>query len=369
MNIVHLSTTPLAGSPYNISTALDTYTKHNSRHICVYPYAYNKRTFLSDLIWESDKELSMSVLKKADIVHCHHVFHTEHSPFGNLREICKKDTIFLRQFHSAPTGIPNHLLNIIDEDPLPSFVNAQHSERYFPKSRIVPNIVLIDKSDFKRTTPIIKHFISYSPSVKRSAWFSANPDQRWNTKGYPETVSLLKTLSNKLNFSFDIVYNVPWQECIERKSRTAVTIDEVVTGSYHLSSLEGLALGKPTLAFLDERTQNVLKQVTGANWLPWVNLYLDELEVFIEHFFCDEKLIQQIGERSKKWIKKYWHPKKMIKHYVDGYKLLINTGNTIEKNRFSDNPIDIWNIRTKSDNHFKTNYNRRKMKLNGANRK
>ena len=50
----------------------------------------------------------------------------------------------------------------------------------------------------------------------------------------------------------------------------------------------------------------------------------------------------------------------MIKHYVDGYKLLINTGNTIEKNRFSDNPIDIWNIRTKTDNHFKTNYNRRK---------
>ena len=59
----------------------------------------------------------------------------------------------------------------------------------------------------------------------------------------------------------------------------------------------------------------------------------------------------------------------MIKHYVDGYKLLNNTGNTIENSRFSNNPIDIWNIRTKSDNHFKTNYNRRKMKLNGANRK
>ena len=37
MNIVHLSTTPLAGSPYNISTVLDKYTKHTSRHILYRP--------------------------------------------------------------------------------------------------------------------------------------------------------------------------------------------------------------------------------------------------------------------------------------------------------------------------------------------
>lgn len=360
MNIVHLSTTPLAGSPYNISSALDTYTQHTSRHICLDPYAYNKRIFPSDLIWESDKQLSMSVLEKADVVHCHHVFHTKHSPFGNLKDICKKDAIFLRQFHSAPTGIPDKLLNIIDEDPLPSFVNAQHPERYFPKSRLVPNIVLIDKSDFKRSTHTPKHFISYSPSVKKSAWFSANPDQRWNTKGYPETVSLLKTLSNELNFSFDVVYNVPWKECIKRKSKTTVTIDEVVTGSYHLSSLENLALGKTNLSYIDERNLDNIKEMTGSNWNPWINVKLEDMEILLEDLFKDELLTSQLGDLSRRWFEKYWHPRDMINHYIKGYDLIIQSGKSIKKDRFLLSKVNEWYIKKSKDLNYKTRYNKYK---------
>ena len=358
MNIVHLSTTPLAGSPYSISTALSRYTEHNSRHICIDPNAYDQRIFPTDLTWKNDKEEAIEILTNADIVHCHHVFHTEHSPFCNLREICKKDTIFLRQFHSAPTGIPNHLLNIIDEDPLPSFVNAQHPERYFPDSKLVPNIVLIDNSNFNIISSVPSNFVSFSPSVKESAWHTSKPEKRWQTKGYPETVSILNKLSNKLNFEYDLIFNEPWEKCIKRKATARITIDEVITGSYHLSSLESLALGKPTITYLDERVIEIIKEITGANWHPWVNTSIEQLETFLEHLYYDDTLTTEIGRMSRKWMEEYWNAEKMTKHYIDGYNSIIKTGESIKKSRFVKDIFNNWNINIKSDLFYMNRYKR-----------
>ena len=354
MNIVHLSTTPLAGSPYSISTALSRYTEHNSRHICIDPNAYDQRIFPTDLTWKNDKEESFEILTNADIVHCHHLFHTKYSPFGNLREICKKNTIFLRQFHSAPSGIPKNLLNIIHEDPLPSFVNAQHPERYFPDSKLVPNIVLIDKSNYNIISSEPSTFVTFSPSVKKSAWHTSKPEKRWETKGYPETVSILSNLSKRLNFKFDIIFNVPWESCVERKSNSRVTIDEVVTGSYHLASLESLALGKPTLAYLDERIIDVIKEITGANWHPWLNVKLEDMEILLEHLFKDELLTSQLGELSNIWFENFWQARDLINHYIAGYDMIIRTGNSIKEDRFILSKANEWYIKTSKDLNYKT---------------
>ena len=360
MNIVHLSTTPLAGSPYSISTALNRYTECNSRHICLESDTYGKRTYPSDLDWAKDKTKCLELLELADIVHCHHVFHTENSPFGNLRKNCSKNVHFIRHYHAAPSAIKKHkpyqedLDECISEEPLPSLVNAQHPERYFPKSKIVPNIILLDDPVFNKCGNHNTNTITFSPTFGNSAWFTNDPDNRWNTKGAPETTSLLKKITKDYDFDFDLIENSTWKECMLRRKNGILAIDELVTGSYHRSSLECLALGKTTLAFLDDRTQEVIKDISGTNNLPWVNTHLENAYQDIEYLINNKYVLDALGSESQYWMKKYWNPANLINIYLEAYENLNKLGDTLDKQRFDTHKKTMWSVKDKYDLLFKS---------------
>ena len=72
MLIVHISYTPLAGSPIRIVNAINKYTTLNARLINLNPSLYGNRIFQEDLIWEKDKEEALELISKADIIHFHH---------------------------------------------------------------------------------------------------------------------------------------------------------------------------------------------------------------------------------------------------------------------------------------------------------
>lgn len=78
-----------------------------------------------------------------------------------------------------------------------------------------------------------------------------------------------------------------------------VALDDIVTGSYHLASLESLAQGLVSLTYLDERTQHVLKDLTGADMLPWVNCRLEELEDVLNRMLLDPGRMDAIGADSR----------------------------------------------------------------------
>lgn len=322
IRVVHLAITPVAGSPWNTVSALNAHSDVEARLVVLNPTAYGSRTFPNDLVWGSNRDESLSVIAAADVVHLHQWFEPA-AWFGpEVGAICAQKPC-IRQFHSQLThfvGDDPAALERLLADPIPHLVIAQFHERYYPRARIVPNLVplgdpLLSSSSSQRDK---LPCISWSPTVHESAW-----ESRWATKGYPETLHMLEGLSKERRCTIDVIENVPREECLKRKGSADLVVDELVTGSYHLSGLEGLAQGKPVLGWLDERSQIVLRELTGAGALPWVNVHLEDAEKVIRVLLADRNLREAIGTESRAWMKRWYDDRVLVKHYVQAYSDLL----------------------------------------------
>lgn len=328
MLIVHISYTPLAGSPIRIVNAINKYTTLNARLINLNPSLYGNRIFQEDLIWEKDKEEALELISKADIIHFHHWMELNNNKFHiDFKKITKKNCKLIRMFHSNINIVSYNgkYTNIIINDPFTKLVIAQHQERtYFDLNKIpkiIPNIVPINDEDYRPLNMNNeKPIIFYSYTFNNSGFSS-----RWDTKGYSEVSNLLNEFKNIANIQK--ITNAPFFECLKLKRQSDIVIDDIMTGNYHLTSLEALSQGKPVLSYLDNRTQYILRELTGAEELPFVNVKVEEAKYVLKELCENKKLRDEIGAYSRRWMEKYYNDKDLIKIYVQVYEDLLNGKN------------------------------------------
>ena len=344
MRVVHLTWSPVAGSPWNIVTALNAHTSIVARLVVLNPNAYGQRTFPNDLIWGRDRDACLEALAAADVVHLHQWFDPVEAFGPEISAVCARKP-FLRQWHSIPAHFVGNNAAAIDRvvnDPIPQLVIAQYPERYYPRARIVPNIVPLDDGLLAKVSGGLNKVshIAWSPSGRESAWA-----QRWGTKGYPETLHLLKRISREEQCTVDVIENMPRDECLRRKAGASLVIDDLVTGSYHLSSLESLAQGKPVLCWLDERVQVVIRELTGAVALPWVNVHLEDAENVLRFLLADPELCAAIGAESHAWMERWYNDRVLVNHYVQAYNDLLERPDLFARAREIDIAAHWRNVR------------------------
>lgn len=335
MNVTHLAMTPLAGSPIRIVNALNNYTNIYARLVIFNSNIYGNRTYPGDLDWNLDREEAIAAITNADIIHFHHYINLEHNPFNiNFKSLNKK---IIRQFHSHPIFIAQGKKNIASEiihSDIPQLVIAQYHERFFPRARVVPNIIPVNDEFYSPKTDKDESScrIFYSSTTKASAFEHEKRLSRWDTKGYFETLDIINELKkSNQNIYLDLCVDQPYENCLIRKRNSHIAIDEMVTGSYHLSGLESLALALPTLSYLDSRTLGTLEKMTGTNDCPFINIRLEESFYVLQELIRDSSLRKEIGEYSRSWILKYYNDKEMIKYYTGAYDDLFNDPYTFNK--------------------------------------
>lgn len=335
MICVHVSYTPLAGAPIRIVNALNKWTDIKARLINLNPNIYGDRVFEEDLIWEKDREEALRLIANANIICFHHWMKLDDNGFKiNFLNTAKKNCKFIRQFHSnldTITGGDKNLKEIILNENIPIFY-PHYPERIFQKiiipycpersilnAKIVPNIIPINDENYKpqHKTENDKPTIFYSYTFNNEGFSS-----RWDTKGYPKVSLLLEQFKDSANIKK--ITNIPFFECLRIKRNSDIVIDDIITGSYHLTSLEALSQGKPTLAYLDNRTQYILRELTGASELPFVNVKMEESKYVLEELCRDKKLREQIGDYSRKWMEKYYNDKDLVKIYKKVYEDILN---------------------------------------------
>jgi hypothetical protein len=148
----------------------------------------------------------------------------------------------------------------------------------------------------------------------------------------------------------DIRRDIPHAQCLGARQHADISIDELVTGSFHLSSLEGMAQGVPTLAYLDGRTRDVLAQFTGTNNNPWINCCLEAAPDAIKAMVKDPEFRLAKGREVRVWMERYWNDSAMVKHYVDAYETLIETNGARFPTRFDlSKLLTKWQIQTQHD--------------------
>lgn len=327
MRILHLSHTPLVGAPGRVCRALNMHAGIESRWAVLNAEAgvYGKMGFDLDLRWDHNTEEILALAASCDVLHLHNYLGLESREFAPLdfRALWEQGKPMVRQFHSNPgliarfTGQDEHA---VQECPIPKLVIAQYHERYFPKAMLVPNIVF-PEAQTAATEGGTPHAIriGYAPSRFNSARKS-----RWDTKGYPETIRLLKFVAKAVRaqgaqVEIDVIEEVPHHECMARKARCHVVIDELVTGSYHLNTLESLAQGKACLTYMDRRTQQAVSDLTGRNDFPAVIVGLEHAAEVLVELALNPHIALDLGHNSREWMLANWNPFEMARHFLEAY--------------------------------------------------
>lgn len=350
MLVVHVSLTPLAGSPIRIVRALQRHTGVEARLVNLAPRAYGRRVFPEDLAWEERTDEARELVARADVLHFHHWFDfgSRTNPFGfDFLGAQKSGARHLMHWHSSPeftarnAGVP--VQTLLEAD-LPQLVMAQYHERYYPRARIAPLVVehaetgaadaaatgaANSRAEHARHAPPIlepgspsrRPIVMFTPSQ-----FAGAHVERWETKGRPEVVALLERLARRGVLEPFVAHDLPFEECQRRRAQADIVIDDVVTGSYHTTTLESLSLGKPTISWLDARTQAVLAELTGSHEFPIVNAPLEALEQVLGLLCSDAELRAELGAWSRAWSLACHGEARMVAHYASAYEELARTG-------------------------------------------
>ena len=330
MKILHFSKTPLAGSPIRICKALSLVDGVSARFVALNEEGYGKHSFEHDLIWQRDKEKVLKLTEEADVLHLHNYINLDTKEFSpiNFSDYWKNGKAMVRQFHSTDqliSRMSGETPKEIQSCPIPKLVISQYPERFYPTAKLVPNIVFDNsQNDTHEKRDNKKIRICYSPSN-----FRPSRSTRWDTKGYPETIKLLKRIKKHAKqqgtpVDIDIIEQVSHAECLRRKALADIAIDDLVTGSYHMSTLESLIQGSAVLTFTDQRVLRAAGEVAGKADFPALNVRMEEAEHIILELIKQPELVRQIGEESRQWMLDHWSPQKMagvfIQHYEDALK-------------------------------------------------
>lgn len=307
MNVCHVSENALSGAPYRLAqvqrrAGLAAWLLHDpdpNLHGGSGGYSY-------DVAMTEDRDRLAARLAAADMVHYHNTWRE-----GRLFRLhpwawdvlSKKPSVI--QFHSPRKG--NGFEPALAEASLVKLVVAQYQPRLYPECRPVLNAVPIDdplhRPRWIENEPPI---VAFTPQgCGRSGW---------HAKGCRPTLAVLCR-----GFRHRFVTGEPWRTAMTTRQDCDIAIDEVVTGGYHMCSLEALAQGLATIAGLDEKTVDVLEEVTGTRRHPWIVATVDDLEEKLTALIADRDALAARRREGRRYIERHWQPVVFTRRFESFY--------------------------------------------------
>ena len=322
MRVLHLSNTPLSNAPANTVAALNA-IGHQAELFLDRQQNTNK-VFVGGQLWYQTPPGALEqAFVSADVIHFHNfafeqkIFKSEIGP--RLESIAKSKPCLI-QYHSPRHSTES--FEVTTKDPFfdgRRAVLAQYHVRFYPEAtHVLPNILPIND---KQYTPILAKWdtdsclVSFAPS---------NTNLRgWDDKGYDFIAPVLTKLEQSGIITKDIIVNTPYQECLNRKRWAHIGIEELITGSYHLSFLEYMSAGCVTLHNMDELTLNAMQMIVGEQGieeLPAIQANITNVSEIVTKLARYSGLADT-GNQSRAWMEKFWNPDvlaaKLVKIYEE----------------------------------------------------
>jgi hypothetical protein len=297
MKVVHISDNLMSGAPYRLAQ-IQAAAGIEARVINRLPYTgqgSRRREYPHDLLNDAPESVLRPVFEAAEIVHYHQRWKD-----GLLFEAhpWARDVLFkkpsLIQFH-VPRD--DRMEPVLRDSSVIKLVVAQYHVRLYPECIPVPNALPIDDE------------------LHRPAWVSNDPpivaftppdcDSRgWWDKGCEATRAVLENGG----FRHVVVTDRSWRDAMEARRQCDIAIDEVMTGSYHMCSLEALSQGLATVAAIDAQTIDALELVTGTRRHPWIVARIDTLRARLAEVVADPAYLREIRAASRTYMVAYWSP-------------------------------------------------------------
>lgn len=319
MKIVHLSNTPLSNAPANLAE-VQRGAGYESITL-LHRQANVNKVFVGGLTWGSMEAAFIThIIESADIIHLHNFTWTQEifKAHPHLIPIVKRKTRLV-QFHS-PRNSTENFEDIIN-DPLfegRRAVVAQYQMRQYTEAEhVVPNVLPIYNNRFTPLPPQARNrflplTVSFAPS---------NTNLRgWDYKGFDMVMPVLKKVERSGGITTDLITMTPYEETLIRKKWAHIGLEELVTGSYHLSFLEYMAFGCATICNMDVLTKEAMSKVVGEDAveaLPSLTASPFDLGQTLKSMCDNVDQTLSRGLACRQWMETHWNPNKLSR-YFDG---------------------------------------------------
>jgi hypothetical protein len=314
MKVVHIADGALAAAPYRLMQVQRLGGLEARLINCLYTGDWYPR----DLVMEDGPEALAGVVAQADVIHYHNRWRQSrlfacHPWMWPLVE--GKPSVI--QFHSARRA---EFEEALAAPSLVKLVVAQYQPRLYPECRPVLNAVPIDD-------PLHSPHASAAPDDgrrrERPPVVAFTPPQcsdleGWSRKGCAETLRVLRQ-----GFAHRFVTGVPWEAAMRLRRECDIAIDEVVTGSYHMCSLEALSQGLATIAGLDVKTVDALERATGTRRHPWVVAKPETLHGELARLCADRDYLRSRQLAARAYMEEFWNPAVFVATFTEVYELAL----------------------------------------------
>jgi len=304
VKVLHLSDGALSGAPVRLAQ-VQRIGGLEARLLNV-DHAFGSRVYGRDALMDDGPDLVARLLAEADVLHYHNwwresfLFTTYPWAWDLARE---KPSVI--QFHSPRFA---QFEPALAEPSLLKLVVAQYHVRFYPECRPVPNAVPIDD-------PLHRPLgLENDPPVVAFTPPQCLDTEGWGSKGVRETLPVLES-----GFRHRFVTEAPWEEAMRLRQECDIAIDEIVTGSYHMCSLEALSQGLATIAGLDAQTVDALEQVTGTREHPWIVAGPATLRRALRELVEDGGYRQAKRREAREYMERHWNPAAITARFADIY--------------------------------------------------
>ena len=286
MKICIYSKTPLAAAPWELYKALKKYTLHDISLINEKSRYRDGRSFPVSLLWASNNGEAKKVLADADLWHIHNYLPYEIVDYRAHQRV-------LAQFHSLPRlGNWQQLMDFADKcytitQPL------QEKEYQLPS---LPNI--IDPDEYLPMKRQKKIKIAFAPTTRAPVGYP-------NSKGYDEVKKVLNNIATKRDVDLEWIEGIPYLRNLAIKRESHILIDDVVTGNWHRTTLEGACFGCAV--------------VNRVRKVPFVYANHQTLEERLLWLIDNPYVLKDFQERTRLWILQEWHAMDLVKPYIKAY--------------------------------------------------
>lgn len=291
IKICIFSSTPLAAAPWELYKALKKYTLIDVNLVNGRAKYRDGRTFPFHLLMASLDGAARKALKESELWHVHNYL-------DPILVFSRRKQKVIAQFHSLPRiGNWQQLMNFADR----CYTIKQPLQEKEYKLKGLPNIIDPDEyRPVRRKSPVK---IAFAPSTRAAIGNAAS-------KGYYEVKAILESVAKKRDVEIVWIEGRPYETNLRLKQRSHILIDDVVTGNWHRTSLEGACFG--CVIF-----NKVMK-------VPFIYASLKTLEERLLWLVDNPAILNDFQERTRLWVLQHWHAMDKVKQYTKAYKIAID---------------------------------------------
>lgn len=319
MLIFHVTTTDPAGAAYNLVQSVNQNTKHRARLLTTVPNAYGHPTDIAEIPDYGDEVEEL--LLSADVIHFHKINEDFEIAFNSKRPRRWRVKDFLtvngkkKRVVYHVHGHPYERANVQENGELYKERNAvvlcstpDLQEMYSPycNARFFPNCVpVFDSKYLPRETDKMAQDVN---GEKR--WIVSHTVSDRNLKNCDMIEKAVNYVARTQPVNLMTIENTPFKMAMVWKRIAHVVFDHM-QGYYGLSSLEGMAMGKPVIAGLNDHTiKSIMEFFDIGDIMPWQRPRDQSgLNDCLMDLIANPELRRVMGARGREFMEGVWNEK------------------------------------------------------------